>query len=159
MPNAENIVAELLNPTASLPEKKMLVLYVFGPNTNWSVLEKLKTHRYKNKLPQILEVGCSSLHVVYGILQTGVKATGWELDRFLKALWNVLNDFPAKRNLDINSNTSDKFPLMFCQTKWAEHESIASGAIKVWPFVVNVVNHYQSLSKSKSLKITIHTIY
>ena len=33
MPNAENIVAELLNPTASLPEKKMLVLYVFGPQT------------------------------------------------------------------------------------------------------------------------------
>ena len=48
-----------------------------GLNTNWSVFEKLNAHREKNKLPQILELGPVAIH---GTFQTGVKATGWELD-------------------------------------------------------------------------------
>ena len=85
-PNADNVVAELLSFTASLSGKKMFVLYMNAPNTNWSTLEKLRAHGYKYKLPQILEIRSCGPYVVHGALQTGVKATGWELERFLKAL-------------------------------------------------------------------------
>ena len=84
--------------------------------------------------------------------QTGVKATGWELDRILKVLWKLFNNSPAIRDLYINLNRLDKFPLKFCQTRWVKDASVASRAIKVWQFIVNVVNDYQSLSKSKHLK-------
>ena len=53
-PNADNILSELLSSTSSLPEKNMLVLSMDGPNTNWSIFEKLNAHRENNELPQIL---------------------------------------------------------------------------------------------------------
>ena len=87
--SADNIVAELPNSTASLPEKKMLVFSMDGPNTNGSVLEKLKAHRDKNELLQILEIRSCGLHIVHGVFQTGVKATEWELDIILKAMWKL----------------------------------------------------------------------
>ena len=59
---------------------------------------------------------------------------------------------PAKRDLYINLNRSDNFCLMFCQMGWVEDESVASRAIDVWKFVVSVINHYESLSKSKRPK-------
>ena len=127
----------------------MLALYMAGPNTNWSIMENIKAHRYKNKLHQILDIGSCGLHVVHGALQTGGKGAGWELDRFLKALWKLCNDSPAKQNLYINLNRSDKFPLTFSHTRWVKDESVGCQAIEVWQFVVNVVNHYQSLSKWK----------
>ena len=40
---------------------------------------------------------------------------------------------------------------MFCQMKWVEDESVASRAIDVWKFVI-LMNHYESLSKSKRPK-------
>ena len=73
-------LSELLSSTSSLPEKNMLVLSMDGQNTNWSVFEKLNAHREKNELPQILEIGSCGLRVIHGAFQTGVKATGWELD-------------------------------------------------------------------------------
>ena len=79
-PNAENILSELLSSTSSLPEKNMLVLSVNGSKTNWSVFEKVNAHREKNEFPQILKIGSCGLHVIHGPFQTGVKATGWELD-------------------------------------------------------------------------------
>ena len=85
-------------------------------------------------------------------IQTGVKATGWELDRVLKAMWKLFNDSLARRELYINLNRSDNFLLMLCQTRWVEDESVASRAINIWTFVVSAINHYESLSKSKRPK-------
>ena len=130
-PNADSILSKLLSSTSSLPEKNMLVLSVDGRNTNWSVFEKLNAHREKNELPQILEIGSCNLHVIHGAFQTGVKATGWELDWVLKAMWKLFKDSPARRDLYINLNRSDYFPLMFCQTRWTEDESVASRTINV----------------------------
>ena len=136
-PNADNIVEELLSSTKVLPEKKMLALSMDGPNTNWCVLDKLKLHREKNEVPQLMDIGSCGLHVVHGAFETGVKATGWELGKVLKAMWRLFNDSPARRDLYININRSDTFPLMFSETRWVEDESVAARAIEVWQFVVN----------------------
>ena len=111
-PNADNILSKLLSSTSSLPKKNMLVLSMDGPNTNWSVFEKLNAHR-ENELPQILEIGSCGLHVIHGAFQTGVKATGWELDGVLKAMWKLFSDSPARRDLYISLSRSVNFPLMF----------------------------------------------
>ena len=130
----------------------MFVLYMDGPNRDWSILEKLRAHGYKFKLTQISEIASCGLYVVHWSLQTGVKATGWELDRFLKALWKLCDDFPARQDLYIYLNRSDKFSLKFCQRRFVKEESVACQAIKIWQFIVNVVNYYQSLSKLKDPK-------
>ena len=74
--------------------------------------------------------------------QTGVKATGWELDRIVKALWKLFDASPRRRDLHINLNSLDGSPLKFCQIRWVKDESVASQAIEVWQFIVNVVNDY-----------------
>ena len=78
-----------------------------------------------------------------------MKATGWKLEKVLKAMWKLFNDSPARRDLYIQLNTSDVFPLMFCQTRWVEDEPVAIRAIEVWENVVNVIKHFQTLCKSK----------
>lgn len=148
-PNADNILNELLKAIERLPNERMLMLSMDGPNTNWKVLECLKTYRAENELPQVLEVGSCGLHVVHGAFKTGVKATGWNLEKVLKAMWKLFNDSPARRDLYIQLNTSTVFPLMFCQTRWVEDEPVAVRAMQVWEYVVAVIKHFQSLSKSK----------
>ena len=63
----------------------------------------------------------------------------------------LFNNFPARCDLYINLNRLDNFPFMFCQMKWVEDESVSSRAIDVWKFVI-LMNHYDSLSKSKCPK-------
>ena len=64
-------------------------------------------------------------------------------------MWKLFNDSPARRDLYIQLNTSDVFPLMFCQTRWVEDEPVAIRAIGVWENIVNVIKHFQTLCKSK----------
>jgi hypothetical protein len=148
-PNADNILHELLEATDTLPQKSMVMLSMDGSNTNWKVYENLKSHRTEKEFPQIIDVGSCGLHVVHGAFQTGVKATGWKLEKVLKSMWKLFNDSPARRDLYIQLNTSNVFPLMFCQTRWVEDEPVAIRAMEVWENVVNVIKHFQTLCKSK----------
>ena len=63
-PNAENILEELLKSIANLPEEKMSMLSMDGPNTNWTVLEKLTDHCDKNEFPKLFDVGLCGLHSI-----------------------------------------------------------------------------------------------
>ena len=92
------------------------MLLMDGPNTNWAVLNKVKDHGNKNELPQIIDIGSCGLQVVHGAFKTGVKATAWQLEKILKAMWKLSNDLPATRDLYIKLNQTDEFPLMFCRT-------------------------------------------
>ena len=74
----------------------MIMLSMDGPNTNWEVLNKVKDHRNKNDLPQIMDVGSCGLHVVHGAFNSGVKATGWQLEKILKNMWKLFNDSPPR---------------------------------------------------------------
>ena len=40
----------------------------------------------------------------------------------------------------------------FCATRWVDDEEVAKRAIELWPNIVKVVKHWQSLSKSKRPK-------
>ena len=42
--------------------------------------------------------------------------------------------------------------IRFCATRWVEDEQVAKRAIELWPNIVKVVKHWQSLSKSKCPK-------
>ena len=88
-------------------------------------------YRDENELPSLLDVGSCGLHVVHGDFQTGVKAAGWELEKVLKAMWRLFNDFPARRGLYIKHSTRNHFPLMFCGTRWVEDSPVAARAMSI----------------------------
>ena len=68
----------------------MPMLSMNGPDTNWSVLEKLNNHRGQNKFPQLFEVVSCDLHVTHEAFQSVVKFTELELDKILKGMWKLL---------------------------------------------------------------------
>ena len=47
---------------------------VDGPNTNWSVHEKLKNIQSCKEVPQLFEVGSCGHHVIHGAFQCRVKS-------------------------------------------------------------------------------------
>ena len=104
----DNILHELLEATDTLPEKSMIMLSMDGQNANLKVYENLKSHRAEKNFPKLLML----VRVDY--IQTGIKANGWKLEKYLKAMWKLFNDSPARRNPYIQLNISDFFPLIFC---------------------------------------------
>lgn len=148
-PNAVKIQEEILEAIKPLNENAMIMISMDGPNTNWVVLDKMKAHRDANEIPQIMDVGSCGLHIVHGAFQTGIKATEWQLDKVLMAMWKLFNDSPARRDIYIQLNQTAIFPLMFCKTRWVEYGPVASRAINVWKFVVTVIEYFQSMTKSR----------
>ena len=147
-PNADNIFEERLKTTTNLPTKSLSMLSLDGPNTNWSVHEKLKNIQSCEEVPQLFEVDSCGLHVIHGAFQSGVKTTGWEIEKIFKGMWRLFHDSPARRDTYITINRSDQFPLMFCQTRWVEDVPVATRALEIWSFVVAVVEHFQALPSS-----------
>ena len=148
-PNADNIFEERLKTTTNLPTKSLSMLSLDGPNTNWSVHEKLKNIQSCEEVPQLFEVDSCGLHVIHGAFQSGVKTTGWEIEKIFKGMWRLFHDSPARRDTYITINRSDQFPLMFCQTRWVEDVPVATRALEIWSFVVAVVEHFQALPSSR----------
>ena len=47
-----------------------------GPNTNWSVLDKVSSHRQQMELPSFFDNGSRGLPTVHGTFQTGAVVYG-----------------------------------------------------------------------------------
>ena len=148
-PNADNLVSSVKVAVSFLPLEKMNHLSMDGPSTNWVVFDLLSSDRSEYELPVLSNLGSCGMHVVHGAFQTGIKASDWSLEKVMKAMWRLFHDSPARRDVYIRLNSSELFPLRFYPTRRVEDEDVASRAIVTWPFVVNVIRHFQSLCPSK----------
>ena len=63
---------------------------------------------------------------------TGCQSTHWKIDGFLRALWYLFHDYPARRKDFTAVTGSTVFPLKFCATKWVEDEEVAQREIEIW---------------------------
>ena len=111
MPNAENIFNQLLIALKSIPLENMVQLSMDGPNTNWKVFDLLNHHHREEKWSTLLNLGNCGLHVVHGGFQTGVKATDWEIEKVLRAIWQTFHDSPARWEMYTRIGGTDVFPL------------------------------------------------
>ena len=82
-----------------------------GPTTNWSVLQILAEKHLENKFPALLNVGSCGLHLLYGVLGTGLEATQWNLGKILKAMWQIFHNSPARQHVFICISECHKLPL------------------------------------------------
>ena len=63
----------------------------------------------------------------------------------------LLHDSPARRSEYTSITGSTVFPLSFYLTRWVENKKVAERLISIWPSIVKIVNHWESLPKSKRL--------
>lgn len=98
--------------------KKIIQVSMDGPNVNLKFLQDLKTYlkdegTNSNSL-KIVEFGTCGLHVVNGSYRTGHQNSGWQINQFLRIIYNLFKDFPSRRRDYIESCGSKSFPLKFC---------------------------------------------
>ena len=95
---AEDLLEKLQNAVATLDPSNMLQIPMDDHSINWKFLDLLIKARKDSDpdLPDLLNVGSYSLHIVHGAFKTGTKSTGWNLDNVLKRLYGFLKDAPAR---------------------------------------------------------------
>lgn len=76
-------------------ERKIIQVSMDGPNVNWSFLELLKKYMSTcGEDTKIIDTRSCGFHVVNGAFQTRFRKTGWKIENFLKAIYNVFKDSP-----------------------------------------------------------------
>ena len=147
---AEDLLHGLQAGVAGLDPRKLIQIGMDGPNVNLKLHRLFAEDRKKidPDLPELIEIGTCSLHVVHGALQTGIKKSSWELDQLLKSLWWLFHDTYQRRTVYTEITNSTVFPLQFCATRWVEDAAVATRAIEIWPnikkYVTEIVKRKQS---------------
>ena len=132
-----------------------------GPNVNKKFLRDLILQRESSNpdISGLLDLGVCGLHVVHGAFRTGFEKTGWKIERFLRSLWYLLNESPARRQdfIEITGCTI-YFPLQFCGTRWIEDINVAERAIFIWDSIEKYFEHIAAGPKVKVPKCSSFTV-
>ena len=111
-----------------------------GPNVNWKMLNKIIKERCSvEHCLGLINVGSCSLHVVHGTFRIGVIKTQWGVDSVLKALHNLFDESPAKREDYIKVAVSEMFALPFCGHKWIEDKKAAERGLQIWAHIISYI--------------------
>ena len=97
-------------------------------------------------------MGSCGLHVIHGAFQTGHKASGWNVNGYLRAMYRLFKDSPAQRAVYTEVTGSKTFPKKFCTVRWIENVAVAERALELLP---NVNKFADSAMKSKTSCATI----
>ena len=87
----------------------------------------------------------------YNAFKHGEKASSWDVKKLLSAMYKIFHESPFRR-ADYEKLTSalpTDYPLKFCSHWWAENENVAKKAYNVLPKLLEVVDFWKSLPKSK----------
>lgn len=130
-----------------LESKKILQISMDGPNVNFKFLKDLKeTLKTNENDPVPLDIGTCGLHTMHCAFKAGVNGTGWNIVQFLRALYNVFKNVPARRAQFVSITGCKMFPLKFCAVRWLENTSVAQRAIDILPHVIVYV---ETVAKEK----------
>ena len=144
--SAKHILATFREALTEVPLTKILQISMDGPSVNWKFIELLRADVDFNS--QLIDMGSCGLHTIHGAFQTGHKASEWEVNAYLRALYNLFKDSPARRAAYTEITGSKVFPLKFCQIRWVENVNCAERALAVLPNVKQYVENKPKLPTS-----------
>ena len=110
-PNADNVFTCIRESISGLSESKFLQLSMDDPSVNSVVLDKLDDLLVENRDTKTVHIGSCAQHTVQGSFQTGVVNTGWDIGKILKAMYFILHDFPARREIYAKEDETTIYPL------------------------------------------------
>lgn len=133
---AENILESFKEGLKPLKLDSLLQVSMDGPNVNWKFLRLLQEDEDVN----IVDLGSCGLHVVHGAFQSGHKAAGWTVNDFLRGIYWLFKDSPARRAAFIKLTGQYEFPIKFCAIRWVESVSAAYKALSIFDEIEKYVN-------------------
>jgi len=146
--------------------KKVLQVSMDGPNVNFKFFRDLQfyakeTYSGDNNMPQMLSIGSCGLHTMHCAFKAAVQCTQWKIINFLRALYNLFKDVPARRATYIRHSKSNLLPLKFCSVRWLENAKVAQRAIDILPNVKLFLDGVKSEKNepcSNSYKVICHAV-
>ena len=114
-----------------------------GPHVNWKTVEIIQEYwEYDDPDgPDLIEIGSCGWHVLHGSYGTAQKATDWNLDKLLKAIYSLYKLSPARREdylkvnelLESHDSKSVAYfiPQKFCGHRWLENGKALKRAIEL----------------------------
>jgi len=150
--SASDLLSHFTENLSGIDSGKMYQVSMDGPSVNWKFLDMLQKKRKESELPQLINIGSCSLHIIHGALKTATESTTWNIKETLKGCWQILHESPARRE-DYESITGQAiYPLFFCATRWTESKPVADRAINIWPSICKLVEFWEKLPPSKRPK-------
>lgn len=146
---AVDLISAIKTSLNSLNLKKVLQLSMDGPNVNIKVLRDLKEElRDNNDVtdPVIFDLGTCGIHTMHNAFKTGIKASKWNIIEFLRSIYNLFKDVPARRAdyTYYSASGSSKFPKKFCAVRWLQNIEVSQRALDILPdletYVTNIKN-------------------
>lgn len=114
--------------------KNIIQISMDGPNVNQKFFKDIKSELNTGEdQPEILNLGSCGLHTLHGAFKTSLKATNWQIVEFLRNLYNIFKNVPARRALYLEYTGSNLFPKKFCPIRWLQNGEVAERAIDMWP--------------------------
>ena len=133
---AHDLIKAFKQGISSLDISKLVQVSMDGPNVNLKFFKALKEElKSGENETQVLDLGSCGLHVVHGAFQTGHKAAKWTLNSFLRGIYGLFKDSPARRADFTTLTGSSAFPKKFCQIRWTENALVARTAISLYPAI------------------------
>ena len=106
---AADMLAHLKNGMALLNPISLVQISMDGPSVNWKFYHNLFQERKGEELPDLLNIGSCSLHVIHESFEKGAKESGWNLGNTVHSLSQIFHDTPARREDFIQITGSDLF--------------------------------------------------
>lgn len=136
---ASDIQEKLMPLIEKLGPDRILQLSMDGPHVNWKVFREVSDTVQERSGHSLLNIGSCGLHVVHNSFKSGIKASGWDLENFLKSLFYLFQDSPARREDFMKITNCSALPLKFCGHRWLENIPAAERAIAIWPAILEYI--------------------
>ena len=88
-----------------------------GPSVNLKDLQKVQDNRVDNEETALIDIQSCSLHTVHGSFKCGAHSRGWKLKQIPSGSYQILHDYPARRDDYQSVINSVIYPLKFCATR------------------------------------------
>ena len=86
----DDVLETFQNRISKVDESKVMQVSSDGPNVNLAFLKKYASLREEKELDPLIDLGTFGLHVVHSSMKAGAKASEWELQKLLKAMWQFI---------------------------------------------------------------------
>ncbi|KAG8180576.1 hypothetical protein JTE90_018195 [Oedothorax gibbosus] len=86
-----------------------------------------------------------------------MEVTGWNLVTFLRAIYNLFKNSPARRGIFIDVTNASVFPKKFCAVRWLENIDVAQRAIEILPNLQKFVEAPE-IENKKQVCASLHTV-
>lgn len=150
---ANDLLNGLKNGLDGLNLDCILQLSMDGPNVNLKLQKDLaKELRSGLDDPKLLDMGSCGIHVLHNSFKAGINGTGWSIVEFLRSLYYLFKDVPARRAHFVEISGQTKFPLKFCSVRWLENSNVAARVISIFANLCKYVKAVKGTQKEPNCK-------